>query len=174
MFRYFFISSHLCLVLSVTVIFSLFFIYGQYFYQSLLFIAPQKDYWEAAAEVNDAELQIQSDSTLLETSVTKQSLVAPSSNSRTILLSGLIALLAIVLSYLTLHILKTNWFSDSFWMQAFVWGWLWLIWWYLLLWFIKFFHGNTEIWVGYTFCKLVVTFEVYCAPKVISANDEYE
>ena len=79
-----------------------------YLYQSLLFIAPQKDYWEAAAEVNDAELQIQSDSTLLETSVTKQSLVAPSSNSRTILLSGLIALLAIVLSYLTLHVLKTN------------------------------------------------------------------
>nr|CAH0104609.1 unnamed protein product [Daphnia galeata] len=67
-----------------------------------------QDYWEAAAEVNDAELQIQSDSTLLETSVTKQSLVAPSSNSRTILLSGLIALLAIALSYLTLQILKTN------------------------------------------------------------------
>ncbi|XP_046441954.1 protein odr-4 homolog [Daphnia pulex] len=67
-----------------------------------------QDYWEAAAEVNDAELQIQSDSTLLETSVTKQILATPSTNSRAILLSGLIALLAIVLSYLTLQIFKTN------------------------------------------------------------------
>ncbi|XP_046642034.1 protein odr-4 homolog [Daphnia pulicaria] len=67
-----------------------------------------QDYWEAAAEVNDAELQIQSDSTLLETSVTKQILATPSTNSRAILLSGLIALLAIVFSYLTLQIFKTN------------------------------------------------------------------
>jgi hypothetical protein len=73
-----------------------------------LFVAFQKDYWEAAAEVNDAELQIQSDSTLLETSVTKQILATPSTNSRAILLSGLIALLAIVFSYLTLQIFKTN------------------------------------------------------------------
>ncbi|XP_045034528.1 protein odr-4 homolog isoform X1 [Daphnia magna] len=67
-----------------------------------------QDYWEAAAEVNDAELQIQSDSTLLETTISKQNSVAPSTNSRAILLSGLIALLAIVLSYLTLQIFRTN------------------------------------------------------------------
>nr|CAG4641961.1 EOG090X0BI6 [Eurycercus lamellatus] len=66
-----------------------------------------QDYWEAAAEVNDA-VQLEADSIPLDTTTAKQNAVVNSSNSRAILLSGLIALLAIILSYLTLHIFSSN------------------------------------------------------------------
>lgn len=77
-----------------------------------------QDYWEAAAEVNEAVLD--ADNTTLETTTaTAPTLLAPMAkqsgsgtqsmaNSRAILLSGLIALLAIVLSYLALHVFRSN------------------------------------------------------------------
>nr|CAG4648165.1 EOG090X0BI6 [Moina brachiata] len=66
-----------------------------------------QDYWEAAAEVSDAVPE--QESALLETSAaSKRAVAAGSSNSRAILLSALVALLAILFSYLTLQILRSN------------------------------------------------------------------
>nr|CAG4649604.1 EOG090X0BI6 [Scapholeberis mucronata] len=67
-----------------------------------------QDYWEAAAELNDVS-GLESEISKLETTITNQTLTAASStNSRVILLSGFIALLAIILSYLTLQLFKSN------------------------------------------------------------------
>ena len=64
-----------------------------------------QDYWESAAEVNEA-LQ---ENSILETIACKETAIAAhSSNSRVILLSGLIAFLAVILSYLTLQILRST------------------------------------------------------------------
>ena len=69
------------------------------------FCASQ-DYWEAAAEVNDL---LESENVLETTAIsTKQPAVQSGSNSRVILLSGLIALLAVILSYLALHIARSH------------------------------------------------------------------
>nr|CAG4635004.1 EOG090X0BI6 [Alona affinis] len=73
-----------------------------------------QDYWEAAAEVNDAvladsaPLEETSMTSSMKSSLGKQSSATAAANSRAILLSGLIALLAIVLSYLALHIFRSN------------------------------------------------------------------
>lgn len=69
-----------------------------------------QDYWEAAAEVNDAILDNSNSSALGTSTSSKQTETTLNSNtnSRAILLSGLIALLAIVLSYLTLKIFQHN------------------------------------------------------------------
>nr|CAG4637996.1 EOG090X0BI6 [Chydorus sphaericus] len=68
-----------------------------------------QDYWEAAAEVNEAVLEAES-ATQLDTTVSSKQTVAAQStpDSRAILISGLIALLAIALSYLTLQIFRSN------------------------------------------------------------------
>nr|CAG4636436.1 EOG090X0BI6 [Eubosmina coregoni] len=68
-----------------------------------------QEYWEAAAEVNDAVLDNSNSSALETSSSTKQNVTINSNtNSRAILLSGLVAMLAIVLSYLTLQLFRYN------------------------------------------------------------------
>ena len=73
-----------------------------------------QDYWEAAAEVNEVVLDADSAPTSTTASsakpLGKQSTAAAQSagNSRALLLAGLIALLAVVLSYLALHIFRSN------------------------------------------------------------------
>jgi len=66
-----------------------------------------QDYWEAAAEVNEA---LEAECALEASTTTKQHITATStpSNSRVILLSGLIALLAVMLSYFILQIFRPN------------------------------------------------------------------
>nr|CAG4650409.1 EOG090X0BI6 [Sida crystallina] len=66
-----------------------------------------QDYWEAAAEVSDA---LESDRNVLETTTTstKQPSLQTPSNSRVILLSALIAMLAVILSYLALQVVRSE------------------------------------------------------------------
>nr|CAG4638670.1 EOG090X0BI6 [Cyclestheria hislopi] len=63
-----------------------------------------QDYWEAAAEINEI-LEAEDGETI---STVQNATQTTSSNSRFILLSAIIALLAILLSYLTLHALRTT------------------------------------------------------------------
>jgi len=66
-----------------------------------------QDYWEAAAEVNEA---LEAECALEASTTTKQQSTAANSpsNSRVILLSGLIALLSVMLSYFILQVFRSN------------------------------------------------------------------
>nr|CAG4642732.1 EOG090X0BI6 [Evadne anonyx] len=66
-----------------------------------------QDYWEAAAEVNEA---LEAECALEASTITKQQSTAasPPANSRVILLSGLIALLSVMLSYFILQAFRSN------------------------------------------------------------------
>lgn len=63
-----------------------------------------QDYWEAAAEVNE----VLEEESVLDTAPTQQLTVSNPNKSRIILLSALIALLAIFLSYLTLQVARSE------------------------------------------------------------------
>jgi len=68
-----------------------------------------QDYWEAAAEVNEAlEAECVLDTSTTNQLPSQQSAAANTSNSLVILLSALIALLAVMLSYFTLQIFRSN------------------------------------------------------------------